>query len=441
MKNKSKQWKTVLAVVGCIALLVLAVSMIVVSGEKAQRENMIDAQYQRAFEDIIEDTQSLNTKLAKLSIASSPKSAIVYLMDIWRQTGDTEASIAAMPINDEITYSFMQLTIRLGDYCKSLANKLLNGEEISQEDRNNLKHLREGLSELEEFLKNIWNESSGYSAEAFENIELSVSASSGGEKGFIADMYARLTYDGPFSESTENKQPKGLSGQNITQSEAFDIARKLFEFESLAKTGDVEGAIPCYVFEGETRDKKLSLYITKRGGHLLYLTSEQEWEMSASPSDERYEELKVIAEQGIRKFGFPECEASYAQFYNGCAVINVAPVEKRAILYPDQIKVWVDIQTDEIVGIDAKNYLMNHSERQLEGELMSEEKAKSKVQGLNVQNTRLALIPKDSGEEVLCYEFKIKQEEDEFLYYINAKTGEEEDILLIIHTNDGTLTE
>ena len=52
----------------------------------------------------------------------------------------------------------------------------------------------------------------------------------------------------------------------------------------------------------------------------------------------------------------------------------------------------------------------------------------------------LALIPTKWHTEVYCWEFKGKVEDNEFLVYINAQTGKEEDILLIVNTPDGTLT-
>ena len=51
-----------------------------------------------------------------------------------------------------------------------------------------------------------------------------------------------------------------------------------------------------------------------------------------------------------------------------------------------------------------------------------------------------ALIPTKWNTEVYCWEFKGKVEDNEFLVYINAQTGKEEDILLIVNTPDGTLT-
>ena len=52
----------------------------------------------------------------------------------------------------------------------------------------------------------------------------------------------------------------------------------------------------------------------------------------------------------------------------------------------------------------------------------------------------LAVIPTEWESEVLCYEFKGKNENQEFLVYINAENGKEEDILIITNTPNGTLT-
>ena len=52
----------------------------------------------------------------------------------------------------------------------------------------------------------------------------------------------------------------------------------------------------------------------------------------------------------------------------------------------------------------------------------------------------MAIIPTEWKTELVCYEFKGKVEEREFLVYINADTGKEEDILVILDTPGGTLT-
>ena len=50
------------------------------------------------------------------------------------------------------------------------------------------------------------------------------------------------------------------------------------------------------------------------------------------------------------------------------------------------------------------------------------------------------MIPTEYQTELLCWEFKGKVENRDFLVYINVETGKEEDVLLILDTPNGTLT-
>ena len=58
---------------------------------------------------------------------------------------------------------------------------------------------------------------------------------------------------------------------------------------------------------------------------------------------------------------------------------------------------------------------------------------------LDIQSQKLTIIPTEWKTELLCYEFKGKIDETEFLVYINAKNGREENILVIIETPGGIL--
>ena len=59
---------------------------------------------------------------------------------------------------------------------------------------------------------------------------------------------------------------------------------------------------------------------------------------------------------------------------------------------------------------------------------------------MNIESEGLAIIPTEWKSEILCYEFKGKIDNREFLVYINAENGKEEDILIITNTPNGTLT-
>ena len=57
---------------------------------------------------------------------------------------------------------------------------------------------------------------------------------------------------------------------------------------------------------------------------------------------------------------------------------------------------------------------------------------------LEIERVRLALIPLDNLEEKLTYEIKGKIEGDTYFVYINAQTGTQEKILLIVETPEGS---
>ena len=71
---------------------------------------------------------------------------------------------------------------------------------------------------------------------------------------------------------------------------------------------------------------------------------------------------------------------------------------------------------------------------------LTEEEAGTYVSGeLQVEHTDLAFIPLTQQTEVLCYEFKATKDDTFYIVYINALTGEEEQIFQVINSAEGDL--
>jgi len=109
-------------------------------------------------------------------------------------------------------------------------------------------------------------------------------------------------------------------------------------------------------------------------------------------------------------------------------------------MYPDQIKVKVALDNGEILGVDARQYLMSHHRRTLPEPAISAAEAEERLRPeLSVQRVQLALIPDLAGTgEILTYEFLAHMGEETYLVYINAETGAEEQILQQVETDGGT---
>jgi germination protein YpeB len=122
------------------------------------------------------------------------------------------------------------------------------------------------------------------------------------------------------------------------------------------------------------------------------------------------------------------------------AVIEMIPEEGDILLYPDLIRLWVDVQTETVMGMDAGNYLMNHEERDFTEEIISEADARGKLsEKLTVKDSRLCVIPCEDGSERYCRGFWCSTEKQEFLVFLDAETGKEAEILTVKKYGNGQL--
>ena len=112
------------------------------------------------------------------------------------------------------------------------------------------------------------------------------------------------------------------------------------------------------------------------------------------------------------------------------------------MFYPDIINVQIALDNGQVMAVEAMNYLMAHKEREIEKPDIPEEEARELASSTldRIENIRLAVIPKTSLREVFTYEVRGNVGDEIYLIYINAKTGNEEEILKVITGEQGTFT-
>ena len=253
--------------------------------------------------------------------------------------------------------------------------------------------------------------------------------------------YPTLIYDGPFSESAENRAPQADPGERITAEQATQKAQALFVGGKVLSTAYVAGALPVYELTMDTADRgQVSLSLTEQGGQLLSFMGEPTGTKNDPPSDQESRRLKEAALSFLQEMGVEDPAVAYAQYYQGVAVLNFAPRQAGVILYSDLIKVYLDRENGQVMGIDARNYRLNHRQRALDKPRITREQAAEYVSdGLAIEHVDLALIPLTQCTEVLCYEFKATRGETFYIVYINALTGQEEQIFQVINSGEGDL--
>ena len=431
-------WTTIIVLAAGLAAV--SIYAAITEREKEKYENQIRAVRDYAYQELQEDVEALSTQLLKLQATADEEQEILLLMDIWKGTGNTEKSVSMLPISYQNSEKLLGFINTMGDYSYQLAMKIVSGEEIDADTE--IKSLQRTCRQLMDHIELARQEGEQLDLNKDVNSEDYIPTEA--ETQFTAQEIPRLIYDGPYSESVQQAQAKSLPSYTITEQAA---QRKAAEFmavepEEIEFLEGVEGKIPVYCLGGTKDGKDFRIAITKQGGEILWFTMDTPIGMTAIPTDDRTEELEKIAERYLSSKGYPVCMLSYCQFYDGNAIFNLVPMKGKVKLYPDLIKVWVNLESSEVVGMDATNYIMSHTDRNLEEPEISEDDAKKNLSSqLKVENTAMAVIPLDTGKEAYCYEFQCSLSEQDCLVYIDTQTGKQRDILIIQHTNEGTLVE
>ncbi len=409
------------------------------AAEAESLEREIQAVYRQNVYELADNVNDLQTTLKKLRVTASGSQHVLLLSDVWRLSGAAAANLAVIPRAHVDTAELNAFLVRVGDYARTLETRILSGGVLTGEDY--------------ETITSLYKASAGVGAELMERLSTDdfpvssldtegyyTSENDGQSEESIAD-YPTLIYDGPFSESVEKAEARGLPAGEVDENTALERARSFLGGGELAPAGLTDGKIPAWSFSGtDAEGRAVELQITRQGGLVLWMMAQTEGGPDTPPNVSDTAAYKSVAKAWLDSRGYTGMEATYAQYYAGTAVLNFAATQDGVLLYSDLIKVYVSRENCAVIGVDATNYLFSHTQRELPAELISEDAARYCVSdGLDIQSVRLALIPKTALTEVLCYEFKGSCMGASFIVYINALSGAEEQIFEIIDSEEGQL--
>lgn len=416
----------------------LIVSILFTAGSSAkslvgEETNRRYAFYQRALYEACEEMSRMQIALKKLTVTKSKAMETEYLSKISAYASSVQNSLSVLPVGvNEITDA-MKFVSQTGDFALSMLKKLSRGGTITEEDRKIILTLTETSTEMcltlgrisENFSdgKDVFYEDANAVREDFQNLTNP------------KNEYPTLLYDGPFSDSLLDQRMKGLGENTVSMDKARKILADFIEIDEneIHFSQETGGEEKTFVFEIAKNRQEAA--VTQRGGKILYILSEK------MGREEKFseEECIRISREFLLKKGFGQTESSYFRKYEGVITINLAPVENGVILYPDLIKVEVDMQTGEIIGFESTNYYMNHVKRDLtvNSEFIGYDGG---FENMDVVSVKHALIPAD-GTEKMAVEIHVKNGMNEYLIYRDTETNDEIMLYEVVHTSGGTIVQ
>ncbi|HHW06398.1 MAG TPA: germination protein YpeB [Clostridia bacterium] len=443
------------------ALLVVAVLAFGFGYWKDQQRvaNALESNYQRDFHVVVDQVEQLEALLGKGLVSASPRQQIFLLTEIWGRANTAQGALGQLPFTEINLSASRKFLAQMGDYAYTLAKRLAGGEELTGEHKAQLQAFYEEVRRYGQVLAQT-------EARLFQNgyrWTKAVMAGSGG-KGRVPNTEAVddgldgfkemeqrfaglpvLIYDGPFSDHVGQGDPKSFvaHAQAIEEQEARRRAEQFVNqpgdgsYQAM-KSERVEGTIPVYgiTLDGKRKPGTVTADVSIKGGEIIAFLNSRP--VSAARLSESEAEAKAAA--FLRERGFEHFEKTFSLKENNVLWIVYVAKEGAVRLYPDQVKVQVALDNGEVIGFDATMYYLNHRERELLTPSISEEEAREKLSGeLTVKSSRLALIPLSGEREALTYEFTAEYGGEQYLVYINAMTGEEENILKVVPVPQGQL--
>ena len=447
-KEKIQKYGNRLAIIAIVILAGLAIYM---QTRNDKTELVLNSTYDKSFYELVEYVNNMETLLAKAQISNTPEYSAKTLTEIWRAANLAESSLGQIPITHMTLANTLKFINQVGDYSYALSRKTIENNKLSDQDFENLEMLYNKCNELNVVLAQLSSDLSSKSLSWKELVKddentlfaqevSNISKDSFGniEKGL--QDYEGLIYDGPFSEHMTSPTPKGLGSEEYSKEKAEEKIYEYVDKNSIDKIeyiGKVNGTIVAHRFNIYLKTKNnIMIDITELGGHVLWMNYDRD--VSHEQIDVQKAKEKALA--FLNGHGYNNMKESYYTVENGIATINFAYTQSGVICYTDLIKVKVALDNGDILGMESKGYLNSHTERNIEEVKISLEEARKIINPkMEILSEGLAIVPTDWSTEVLTYEFKGRVQENDFIVYVDANTGKEQDVFIIIDSPNGML--
>ncbi len=428
-----------LAAVIALSVTVLALGAVVTVGyfDLTEAKAGLYNGYRSSLYELAELVENMDVNLSKARVASGGYEMQKLLTDVLVESELAESCLESFPAEAHRTERLAAFFNRTGDYAERLLHKLSLGGEITAEEEAVISYMYETADKIKYGLAEIIAEGKE------KNIDDVLKEGGIGDKMEILGKNTvetpKMIYDGPFAASAAGGTYKALEGLSpMSEEEIAEKARGIFapygvkEVDVLGKTeqkGLTAYGVQAYTETGERYFAQLS----ERGGKLLLLDSHKDCE------DKNFDAGACIgiAEKFLGGLGYAGLEPVWVSEAGVQCDINFAYVQQGVVCYNDLIKVKVCEERGVVTGLEARAYLMNHTDRDIPAPALAQSKIeRAAASRMQLRGVRLALIPVE-GEERLAYEINGTHAGSEYFAYLDAATGRMVELFTVVDSAMG----
>ncbi len=443
MKNKRKAVR----IISFLAAFAVALGAwaIVSTVNAVKLKNEIRVTEERALNLLGTYLDDINLNLQKAMYLKSDNMLSRVSVDLWRAGASAKESLSEITDSNTEVSALYKFLSQVGEYTLSLNEKIANNQELTKEETQNLNSLLKYSEVLAEKVNEL---KVGYEEGSLDFREVKTTLQKADdEKLYLGNElndttqalgdYPTLIYDGPFSDHISNK--KSLVTDSLKKVSESEAKKKASEFlgikeDELLFLNKTDNNMSTYTFYSQA----YTISVTQKGGIV-----------SSFITDKYASEIKLTTKSAIKKAteflnekGYNDIKESYYSTTDGIMTVNFSYYKNGITYYTDLIKVSVSLDNGTITAFDATGYLMNHTQRDIPTAKYTLKQGASLLkENLTVLSYKKTFIPTEWETEEFAYEYHCKASDGkEVLIYIDPKTGEEVNILILLYTDGGVLT-
>lgn len=378
----------------------------------------------------------IDTDLKKQQYADGNFMKTTLSSDILKNSAAAKICLSELPISEENAEGVYKYLATVGDFSRvaSLSDtdkyqkELVALTEFSEKINTDIDILIGRLDDdkiFKEDIENLFNSLNSKTSFANEFEDISQ----------ISKTFPTLIYDGPFSDHIDRLTPKYLENKgSITKAQAKKISESVSGQSNLTFSGEEKSQINCFIFENNSA----TCAITEKGGVPLYYFDYKDSKKKNISNSKAITLAKQFAKKVYKK-NFKE---SYYDISDNIMTVNLAVEENDTVYYSDLVKVGISLESGAVKSLEARGFIMNNHERPLPNFTANKNKIKSKInKTLKITTISKAVILDSALKEKYCFEVKCKtQDKSDIIIYLNKDNLTEENILLLIHSDNGVLT-
>ena len=406
--------------------------------------NSVEGSYQRAYHSLIYHIDQLEDDLGTVLAMNTKRHLSPKLADIWRVTSLAQSEIGQLPLGMVEINDAEKFLHDVGTFSYKTAVRDLEQEPLTDKEYDTLEHLYFMATDIQNDLRraqaaqlrnNIrWMDIDAEFQAMDEPIDNTVINGFETVNNKITG-YSETEWGAGFSQMdvyNDEDLAERLNGEDINEEEARQKALEFIGINQnvevqVSKTGDGL-AYKAYSLTIDDPDHETHYYmdITEKGGHVLWFLQHRDILEQNISLNEAAEKAKEF----LQRNGIEGMQLVDSKQYDSIGAFEFAYLIDNVRVYADSIIIEVALDDGAVIAYEGEDYLLNHKDERdiAEPKLTMAEARELLNSRLEVMEDHIALINNDLGEEVLCYEFYGVINNDTYRIFINAETGDEEQV-------------